>query len=103
MIQSEQLSPDTIVFHMSGPLHQSAIKELSLSVLRSHHLGFTTFLFDLGGVSLMDEQGSRYLALIGQGIQEKGGTWRAVNTPPSLESRLISTANLENLPQETWN
>lgn len=103
MIRTEQLSPDTIMFYVHGPFHQSTAKELGLSVLRSHHLGFTTFLFDLRGVSLMNEQGSRHLALIGRGVQEKGGTWRALNTPPSVESRLLTSTKLEHLPQETWN
>jgi anti-anti-sigma regulatory factor len=81
MIQTEQLSSDTIIFHLRGPLLQNTAKELGLSVFRSHHLGFTTFLFDLSRVPLIDEQGSRNLALIGQGVQDKGGTWKILGNP----------------------
>jgi anti-anti-sigma regulatory factor len=103
MIQTEQLSSDTIMFHVRGPFRQSTAKELGLSVFRSYHLGFKTFLFDLSRVSLIDEQGSRHLALIGKGVQDKGGTWRVLHTPPSIEDRLLFSGNLENLPKETWN
>jgi anti-anti-sigma regulatory factor len=103
MIQTEQLSPDTIIFHVQGPFHQSTAKELGLSVFRSYHLGFTTFFFDLSQVPLIDEQGSRHLALIGQGVQDKGGKWEILGNPPLLENQLLSHATFENPPQETWN
>jgi anti-anti-sigma regulatory factor len=103
MIQTEQLSPDTIIFHVQGPFHRSTAKELGLSVFRSHHLGFTNFLFDLSRVPLIDEQGSRHLALIGQGLQDKGGTWKILGNPPLLENQLLSHATFENPPRETWN
>ena len=103
MIQTEQLSSDTIMFHVRGPFYQSTAKELGLSVFRSYNLGFKTFLFDLSRVSLIDEQGSRQLALIGKGVQDKGGTWRVLRAPPSIESRLLLTGNLDQLPKETWN
>jgi hypothetical protein len=103
MIQTEQLSSDTIMFYVRGPFHQSAAKELGLSVFRSYNLGFKTFLFDLSRVSVIDEQGSRQLALIGQGVQDKGGTWRVLHAPPSLEYRLFLSGDLDQLPKETWN
>jgi len=103
MIQTEQLSSDTIMFHVLGPFHQSTAKELGLSVFRSYNLGFKTFLFDLSRVSLIDEQGSRQLALIGQGVQDKGGTWRVLHNPLSIEDRLLFRGDLEHLPKETWN
>ena len=103
MIQTEQLSPDTIIFHVQGPFHQSTAKELGLSVFRSYHMGFTTFFFDLSQVPLIDEQGSRHLALIGQGVQDKGGTWKILGNPPLLENQLLSHATFENPPRETWN
>ncbi len=103
MIETEQLSSDTIMFHVRGPFHQSTAKELGLSVFRSYHLGFKTFLFDLSRVSLIDEQGFRQLALISQGLQDKGRTWRVLHTPPSIEDRLLFGGILEQLPKETWN
>jgi len=103
MIQAEQLSPDTILFHIRGLLQQRTAKELGLWVLRSYHLGFRTFLFDLHRVLLIDEVGSHHLALIGQGVQEKGGTWRILGNPPVLENQLLSHAIFEHSPPETWN
>lgn len=99
MIQTEQLSPDTIMFHVRGPFHQSTAKELGLSVFRSHHLGFTTFLFDLSRVLLIDEEGVHSLALIGQGVQAKGGVWRVLRSPLSLEHRQFLNGNLDHLPK----
>ena len=103
MIHTKQLSSDTIMFHVQGPFRRSTAKELGLSVFRSHHLGFTNFLFDLSGVSLIDEQGSRHLTLIGQGVQDKGGTWTILGQPPLLENQLLSHETFENPSQETWN
>ena len=103
MIQTEQLSPDTIMFHVRGPFHKRTAKELGLSVFRSHRLGFKTFLLDLRRVPLIDEQGSRHLALIGQGVQDKGGTWKILGNPPLLKNQLLSHATFEYPPQETWN
>jgi anti-anti-sigma regulatory factor len=103
MIQTEQLSSNTIIFHVQGPFRGSTAKELGLSVFRSYHLGFTTFLFDLSKVPLIEEQGSRHLTLIGQGIQDKGGTWKILGNPPLLENHLLSHATFESPPRETWN
>jgi len=63
MIQTEQLSPDTIMCHVRGPFHARVAKELSLMVFRSHRLGFKTFLFNLSQVSPLDDQGSRQLVI----------------------------------------
>ncbi len=103
MIQTEQLSPDTIMFHLRGPFQKRTAKELGLSVFRSHRLGFTTFFFDLSRVSLIDELGSRHLALIGQGVKNKGGTWKILGNPPLLKNQLLSHATFETPPKETWN
>ena len=103
MIQAEQLSSDTIKFHVTGLFRQSTAKELGLSVFRSYHLGFTTFLFDLSQVPLIDRQGSQHLTLIGQGVQDKGGTWKILGNPPLLEKHRLSHATFENPPRETWN
>jgi anti-anti-sigma regulatory factor len=78
-------------------------KQLALLVFRSHRLGFTTFLFDLNQVPLMDEKASQHLARIGQGLRNKGGSWRVLGNPSSLENRLLFGTNLEQLPKETWN
>jgi|GEM_PF-2096893 len=103
MIQTERLYPDTIMFHVRGPFHQSTAKELGLSVFQSYHLGFKNFIFDLGRVSLIDELGSRHLALIGQGVQDKGGTWKILGNPPILKNQLLSHTTFEYPPRETWN
>ena len=103
MIQTEQISSDTIMFHVQGPFRRSTAKELGLSVFRSHHMGFRTFLFDLSGVSLFDEQGSHHLTLIGQGVEEKGGNWKILGQPPLLENQFLSHEIFENSSKESWN
>ena len=103
MIQSEQLSVDTIMFYVRGPFQKKAAKELSLSVFRSHRLGFTTFHFDLTRASLIDEQGAQHLALIGQGVQDKGGAWKIIGHPPLLKNHLLVDATFEYPQQELWN
>ncbi len=102
MIQTEQLAPDTIVFHIQGHFHKGAAKELALSVFRSHRLGIKTFLLDLSQVSLLDNESFRELALIEHGLQDKGGTWKVINNP-SLKHRILHSENLEQFPKETWN
>ena len=102
MIQTEQLAPDTILLHVRGHFHEGAAKELALSVFHSHRLGFKTFLLDLSLVSLIDNESIRRLALIEQGLQNKGGTWRVLNNP-FVEPRRISSETLEEFPKETWN
>ena len=103
MIQTEQLSPDTIMFHVEGPFHQRAAKELGLSVFCSYRLGFKTFLFNLSQVSLLDDQGSRQLAIIGQGLEEKCCTWRVIRPPSSVGHQLILRTSLQHFSQAMWN
>ena len=103
MIQSEQLSPDTIMFHVKGPFYTRVAKELSLSVFRSHRLGFKIFLFNLSYVSLFDDQGSRQLTLIGQGLQEHGCTWKVIQPPFSTGNQLILRTSLQQFPPAMWN
>ena len=103
MIQTEQLSMGTIMFSVRGPFQKKAAKELGLSVFRSHRLGFTTFHFDLTRASLIDEQGARHLALIGQGVQDKGGAWKILGHPPLLKNHLLVDATFEYPPMESWN
>jgi len=103
MIQTQQLSSDTLLVEMSGHFHSPMAKQLALLVFRSHRLGFTTFLLDLNRVSLMDDKVARHLVRIGQGLQEKGGTWRVLGNSSLLKNRLLLRANLEQLPKETWN
>jgi hypothetical protein len=103
MIQTELLFPDTIMFHLRGPFQIRAAKELGLSVFRSHHLGFRSFHFNLKRVSLIDELGSRHLALIGQGVKNKGGTWKILGHPPLLKKQLLSYATFGTPPKESWN
>jgi len=103
MIQTEQLSPDTIIFHVRGPFHKRAAKELSLVVFRSHRLGFKTFLFNLSQASLIDDQGSRNLALIGEGLQERGRTWRVIQPLSSAGSQLVLRTYLQQITPAMWN
>ena len=103
MIQAEQLAPDTIMFHVRGPFHTRAAKELSLMVFRSHRLGFKTFLFNLGQVSPLDDQGYRQLAIIGQGLQDKGYTWKVIHPPLSSGNQLILRTSLQHFSQAMLN
>ena len=103
MIQTKKLSSDTLLVEMSGHFDSQIAKQLALLVFRSHRLGFTTFLFDLNRVSLMDDTVAHHLVRIGQGLQEKGGTWRVLGNPSLLENRLLLGTNLEQFPKETWN
>lgn len=103
MIQTEQLSPDTIMFYVEGPFHQQAAKELALVVFRSYRLGFRTFLFNLCQVSQVQNQGATQLALIGQGLEEKGCSWRVIQAPLSEGNQLILRTDLQQLPPASWN
>ena len=103
MIQTEKISEDTITFHVRGPFQKTAAKELGLSVFRSHRLGFKTFHFDLTRASLIDEQGAQHLALIGQGVQDKGGAWKIIGHPPLLKNHLLVDATFQYPQQEMWN
>ncbi|MEX0828747.1 MAG: hypothetical protein WD032_00730 [Nitrospirales bacterium] len=103
MIRTEQLSPDTIMFYVEGIFHQKIAQELSLAVFRSHRLGFKAFLFNLRHVSYWDNQGSHNLALIGQGLEEKGCTWRIIQAPLSAGDQLILPTSLQQIPPASWN
>ena len=103
MIQTEQLSPDTIMFHVRGSFPHSVAKELSLLVFRSHRLGFKVFLVNLSEVYFLDRQGTHQLALIGQGLQENGCTWRVIQPPFSAGRQLILRTSLQQFPQAMWN
>ncbi len=103
MIQAEQLAPNTIMFHVRGPFHTRTAKELSLMVFRSHRLGFKTFLFNLCQISALDEQGSRQLAIIGQGLQDKHCTWKVIRSPFSSGNQLILRTSLQHVSQAMLN
>ena len=103
MIQTEQLSPDTIMFSVGGPFHQQAAKELALVVFRSHRLGFKTFLFNLRQVSHVQNHGANQLALIGQGLEEKGCSWRVIQAPLSEGDQLILRTEIQQFPPASWN
>ena len=103
MIQTEQLSSDTIMFHVRGPFPPTAAKELSLTVFRSHRLGFKTFLVNLSQVYFLDTQGTHQLALIGNGLQEKGCSWRVIRPLFSAGKQLILRTSLQEFPQASWN
>ena len=103
MIHTEQLSPDTLMFHVQGQFHSQAAKELSLSVFCSYHLGFQTFLCNLSRAILLDKTASHQLSLIEKGLRDKGKTWRVIHPPSSVGEQLILRTILQRLPRETWN
>lgn len=103
MIQTQQLSSNTLLVEMSGHFHSQIAKELALLVFRSYRLGFRTFLFDLNHVSLMDEKASQDFVRIGEGLKNKGGSCRVLGSPSSLENRFNVGTELEQFPKETWN
>ena len=103
MIRTEQLSPDTLMFHVQGLFHTQAAKELSLSVFGSYHLGFQTFLCNLSRAILLDKTATHQLWLIGEGLRNKGRTWRVIHPPSSVGEQLILRTILQRLPRETWN
>lgn len=103
MIRTEQLSSDTIMFHVQGQFHTQAVKELSLSVFCSYNLGFKTFLCNLSRAILLDETATHQLSLIGEGLRDQGKTWRVINPPSSVGEQLILRTMLQHLPLETWN
>jgi len=103
MIHTEQLSPDTIMLHVRGAFHEKTAKELSLMVFQSHRLGFKTFLCNLSRVSLIDDRGHRQLALIGEGLQSKGHTWRVIQPTSSAGDQLILRTSLQQITSAMWN
>lgn len=103
MIRTEQLTPDTMMFHVRGRFNPSIAKELSLSVLHSYHLGYKTFLCNLSLAILLDDAATRQLLLIGEGLRNKGKTWRVIRPPCSLGDQLILRTTLQHLPHESWN
>ncbi len=103
MIQTQQLSPNTLLIEMSGHFHSKIAKQLALLVFRAHRLGFTTFLLDLNGVSIMENNVSHHLVRIGEGLEKKGSSWRVIGNPSSRENRPLFGTNLDQLHSETWN
>ena len=103
MIHTQRLSPNTLLVEISGHFHSQMAKQLALLVFRSNRLGFSTFLFDLNQISLMEEDCYQHLLTIGQGLQNKGGKWSVLGNPPSRENRFIFGTRPEQLPKETWN
>ena len=103
MIQTEQLSSDTIMFHVRGSFPHSEAKELGLTVFRSHRLGFKTFLINLSQVALLDSQGTRQIDIIAKGLQENGCTWRVILPPFSKGDQLILRTSLQHFPHAMWN
>ena len=103
MIQTEQLSPDTIMFYIEGPFHQQAAKKLALVVFQSHRLGFKNFLFNLRQVSPVQNQGANQLALIGRGLEEKGCSWRVIQAPHSEGDQLILRTELQQFSPASLN
>ena len=103
MIHTEQLTSDTMMFHVRGRFNPQAAKELSLSVLHSYHLGFKTFLCNLSRAILLDEVATSQLALIGEGLRDKGRNWRVIGPASSIGDQLILRTTLQHLPHANWN
>jgi hypothetical protein len=103
MIRTEQLAPDTIMFHLRGQFNPRVAKELSLTVFRSHHLGFKTFLCNLSLAIVLDENAIYQLRLIGEGLRDKGRNWRVISPPSSSGNQLILRTALQHLAHENLN
>jgi hypothetical protein len=103
MIRTEQLASDTIMFHVRGQFNPQVAKQLSLTVFRSYHLGFKTFLCNLSLVIALDEDAIYQLTLIGDGLRDKGRHWRVINPPSSSGTQLILRTFLQHLPHENLN
>ncbi len=103
MIRTEQLTPDTMMFHVRGRFNPQTAKELSLSVFRLYHLGFQTFLCNLSRVTLLDEGATNQLSLIGDGLRNKGKIWRVIGPLSSSGEQLILRTTLQQFPHATWN
>ncbi|HNP60503.1 MAG TPA: hypothetical protein PKM72_06660 [Nitrospirales bacterium] len=103
MIRTEQLAHDTIMFHVRGQFNKQVAKELSLSVFRSYHLGFKTFLCNLYLVMVFDKDAHYHLTLIGEGLRVKGRNWRVIRPPSSSGNQLILRTNLQLLTPANLN
>lgn len=103
MIRTEQLGPDTIMFHVRGQFNKQVAKELSLSVFRSYHLGFKTFLCNLSLSMVLDKDAHYHLTLIGEGLRDKGRNWRVISPPSSSGNQLILRTNLQLLAPANLN
>jgi hypothetical protein len=95
MIRTEQLTPDTMMFHVQGEFDPQTAKELSLSVFSSYHLEFKTFLCNLSRALPLDESATNQLVLIGKGLRNKGKTWRVIGPPSSIGDQLIFRTTLQ--------
>lgn len=103
MIRTEQLAPDTIMFHVQGPFNPQVAKELSLSVFRSYNLGFKTFLCNLSLAMAFDKDSYYQLTLIGEGLRDKGRNWRVISPPSSRGNQLILRTSLQLLAPANLN
>lgn len=103
MIRTEQLAPDTIMFHVRGQFNKQVAKELSLSVFRSYHLGFKTFLCNLSLAMVLDKDVHYHLTLIGEGLRERGRNWRVISPPYSNGNQLILRTTLQLLAPANLN
>ena len=103
MIRTEQLAPDTIMFHVRGQFNKQVAKELSLSVFRSYHLGFKTFLCNLSLAMVLDKDAHYHLTLIGEGLRERGRNWRVISPPSSSGNQLILRTTLQLLAPANLN
>jgi hypothetical protein len=103
MIRTEQLAPDTIMFHVRGQFNKQVAKELSLSVFRSYHLGFKTFLCNLSLAMMLDKDAHYHLNLIGIGLRNKGKNWRVISPPSSSGNQLILRTSLQLLAPANLN
>ena len=103
MIQTEQLAPKTIIFHIQGPFHTQTAKELGLMVFQSHRMKFKTFVFNFSQGFPLDEQMSHQISIIGQGLHNKGCTWKIIPPPFSSGDQLILRTSLQHMSQAMLN
>ncbi len=103
MIRTEQLAADTIMFHVRGQLNKQVAKELSLSVFRSFHLGFKTFVCNLSLAMALDNDAQYHLNLIGEGLRGRGRNWRVISPPSSSGNQLILRTALQLLAPANLN
>ena len=103
MVHTEQLAPDTIIFHVDGIIDKDVARELGFSVFRSYQLGFKTYFLNLCEVSCIQPEASQNLRLIEEGIRGKGGTLKIIAPPSLCLNPEMFKMSLSAVPPQTWN
>lgn len=103
MIHTEQLAPDTIIFHVDGVIDKQVAKELGFSVFRSHQRGFKIYFLNLGEVPCIKPEASHNLRLIEEGIREKGGMLKIIAPPSLCLNPQVFRMDISSIPPPNWN